>query len=110
MAIFASKKMEDYEQAVTYNRKPNWRAIALYYAFACAFSWPFFWLRDIHPGEWRTWPWPQIIKNWTIDRNSHVESRRLAIFHATIFCTADLQKIGCGHSRERKSFKFSERV
>jgi membrane protease YdiL (CAAX protease family) len=30
----------------------NWKAVFIYYLLACAISWPFFWWKDIHTGNW----------------------------------------------------------
>lgn len=40
--------------------KVNWRAVAFYYLAACAFSWPFFWWRDIHSESWAGWQFPLV--------------------------------------------------
>ena len=43
----------------------NWRAIAVFYVLACAFSWPFFWWRDVHTVSWKAFPLPEEIKDLT---------------------------------------------
>jgi uncharacterized protein len=43
----------------------NWHSVLFYYAVACAWSWPFFWWRDIHPESWKALPVPNIIKTWS---------------------------------------------
>lgn len=45
--------------------RPNWRAILIFYVLACSFSWPFFWLRDVHPASWKAFPLPEEIKDLT---------------------------------------------
>ncbi len=46
--------------------KANWKAILFFYTVACAWSWPFFWWRDIHPESWASWQVPGFIKTWVI--------------------------------------------
>lgn len=43
--------------------KVNWRSVAFYYLVACAFSWPFFWWRDIHSESWSSWRIPFVTLN-----------------------------------------------
>lgn len=45
--------------------KPDWRAILLFYVLACAFSWPFFWWRDVNTASWKAFPLPEEIKDLT---------------------------------------------
>jgi uncharacterized protein len=45
--------------------KPNWIAILIFYVLACAFSWPFFWWRDVHTASWTSFPLPPEIKDLT---------------------------------------------
>lgn len=45
--------------------KPNWRAILVFYALACSFSWPFFWWRDVNTLSWKAIPLPEEIKDLT---------------------------------------------
>lgn len=45
--------------------RPNWGAIGVFYLLACAFSWPFFWWRDVHPTSWAAFPLPEEIKDLT---------------------------------------------
>jgi len=45
--------------------EPNWRAIAVFYLFACLWSWPFFWWRDVQTASWNAWPLPEEIKGLT---------------------------------------------
>lgn len=40
----------------------NWASVGFYYLLACAFSWPFFWWRDIHPYSWASWQLPSQLK------------------------------------------------
>jgi hypothetical protein len=35
--------------------KPNWKSVAVFYVLACAFSWPFYWWRDVHGDSWQAW-------------------------------------------------------
>lgn len=39
-----------------------WRAVALFYALACAWSWPFFWFRDFHTQAFYALPGPGFLK------------------------------------------------
>ncbi len=39
-----------------------WLAVALFYALACAWSWPFFWLRDFHTQAFYSLPGPGFLK------------------------------------------------
>lgn len=41
----------------------NWRAVATFYALACAWSWPFFWWRDMHGVSWQALHVPEPLKN-----------------------------------------------
>jgi len=43
-------------------RRVNWRSVILYYVLACAFSWPFFWWRDMNSESWRHWDVPRPVK------------------------------------------------
>jgi membrane protease YdiL (CAAX protease family) len=45
--------------------KVNWTSVIVFYVFACAISWPFFWFRDMNPEEWKNWNVPQFIKTWS---------------------------------------------
>ena len=40
----------------------DWRAVALFFVLACAWSWPFFWWRDMHPESWMAWRFPMPLK------------------------------------------------
>lgn len=40
----------------------NWRSVITYYVVACAFSWPFFWWRDMEPESWAAWGAPAFLK------------------------------------------------
>lgn len=40
----------------------DWRAVALFFALACLWSWPLFWWRDMHPGAWAAWRIPHPLK------------------------------------------------
>jgi uncharacterized protein len=53
------------EPRSTAHSQPNWRAILLFYALACTFSWPFFWWRDIHTQSWNASPIPPEIRDLT---------------------------------------------
>jgi uncharacterized protein len=46
-------------------QRPNWRAILIFYGLACAFSWPFFWWRDVNTASWKAFPLPEEIKDLT---------------------------------------------
>ncbi|HQZ02232.1 MAG TPA: CPBP family intramembrane metalloprotease [Thauera sp.] len=39
-----------------------WRSIVTFYALACAWSWPFFWLRDFHTQAFYSLPCPGFLK------------------------------------------------
>ncbi len=41
-----------------------WARVAIFYMLACAWSWPFFWWRDLHPESWRALPYPPYLKTW----------------------------------------------
>ena len=43
--------------------RPRWLQIALFFLLACAWSWPFFWLRDMQPDAWAALPLPHPLKN-----------------------------------------------
>ncbi len=45
--------------------RTDWRAILIFYALACLFSWPFFWWRDVHTASWKAFPLPEEIKDLT---------------------------------------------
>jgi membrane protease YdiL (CAAX protease family) len=45
--------------------RPNWPAILTYYVLACAWSWPFFWWRDVNTASWNAWQVPDEIKGLT---------------------------------------------
>lgn len=40
----------------------TWVKVAVFFAIACAWSWPLFWLRDMHPDAWRAWAVPHPLK------------------------------------------------
>ena len=40
----------------------DWRAVAVFFALACLWSWPLFWWRDLHPGAWMAWRLPMPLK------------------------------------------------
>lgn len=42
--------------------KVDWRAVVLFFGLACAWSWPFFWWRDMHSESWLAWRWPTPLK------------------------------------------------
>lgn len=46
-------------------QKVNRTAVAVYYIIACAFSWPFFWWRDMHTESWQHLGIPGFIKTWS---------------------------------------------
>ncbi len=39
--------------------------VAIFYALACAWSWPFFWWRDMHRESWNNLPLPTFLKTWS---------------------------------------------
>ena len=41
----------------------NWLAVLTFIVIACAWSWPLFWLRDMHPDSWMAWRIPMPLKN-----------------------------------------------
>jgi membrane protease YdiL (CAAX protease family) len=45
--------------------RTNWPAIFTYYVLACAWSWPFFWWRDVNTASWNAWQIPDEIKGLT---------------------------------------------
>lgn len=42
--------------------RPNWTAVIVFFALACAWSWPFFWWRDMYPESFRAFPLPYPLK------------------------------------------------
>jgi uncharacterized protein len=44
-------------------RQVNWLAVVVFFTIACAWSWPFFWWRDMHPESFRAFPLPYPLKN-----------------------------------------------
>jgi membrane protease YdiL (CAAX protease family) len=40
----------------------DWRAVALFFALACLWSWPLFWLRDLRPEAWAAWRLPMPLR------------------------------------------------
>jgi uncharacterized protein len=49
------------EPAPTKDQRVDWRAVALFYAIACAVSWPFFWMRDLDSARWERWRFPGML-------------------------------------------------
>ena len=45
------------------SRRVDWRAVLVFFVLACAWSWPFFWWRDMHPDSFRAFPLPHPLKN-----------------------------------------------
>jgi membrane protease YdiL (CAAX protease family) len=43
-------------------RRVDWKAVGLFYALACAISWPSFWWRDMHTASWAAWRVPGFLK------------------------------------------------
>jgi membrane protease YdiL (CAAX protease family) len=43
----------------------EWKWVIIFYALACAFSWPFFWWRDMAPESWNAWRLPGFLKTST---------------------------------------------
>lgn len=41
----------------------HWRAVLTFFVLACAWSWPWFWLRDMQPEFWRGLALPHPLKN-----------------------------------------------
>lgn len=41
----------------------DWRAVVVFFVLACAWSWPFFWWRDMHAESFRAFPMPYPLKN-----------------------------------------------
>jgi uncharacterized protein len=39
-----------------------WKSVLLFYALACAWSWPFLWWRDMQPDSWRNLALPGVLK------------------------------------------------
>ena len=48
------------------SRSPSWKAVAIYYVIACAWSWPFFWRRDISGTSDDPWPLLNLLKHWCL--------------------------------------------
>jgi len=40
----------------------DWRAVLVFFAIACAWSWPQFWWRDMHWDSWLAWHFPMPLK------------------------------------------------
>lgn len=47
-------------------RQIDWRAIVVFFVLACAWSWPFFWWRDMHPDSFAAFPLPHPLKSTLI--------------------------------------------
>ena len=45
------------------NPRVDWRSVAVFFVLACAWSWPFFWWRDMQPESWMAWRFPMPLKN-----------------------------------------------
>jgi membrane protease YdiL (CAAX protease family) len=45
--------------------KVNWTSVIVYYIIACAFSWPFFWWRDMNSESWQNLHLPGFVKTWS---------------------------------------------
>lgn len=45
------------------SRRVDWRAVLVFFLLACAWSWPFFWWRDMHADSFRVFPLPYPLKN-----------------------------------------------
>jgi MYXO-CTERM domain-containing protein len=43
----------------------DWAGVFLFYLLACAFSWPFFWWRDMQTASWEAWRLPTFLKTST---------------------------------------------
>jgi hypothetical protein len=43
----------------------DWPAVVVFYILACAFSWPFFWWRDVWSESWQAWHFPGFLKTST---------------------------------------------
>lgn len=43
--------------------RDNWIRVLVFFGLACAWSWPFFWLRDMEPELWMRLPLPHPLKN-----------------------------------------------
>lgn len=46
-------------------KKVDWTSVIVYYVIACAFSWPFFWWRDMCTESWQHLGIPGFIKTWS---------------------------------------------
>jgi membrane protease YdiL (CAAX protease family) len=46
--------------------KTNWKSVSVYYFLACAWSWPFFWWRDLHNESWKVLQIPEFSKTWLL--------------------------------------------
>jgi uncharacterized protein len=44
-------------------QRVNWMAVLTFILLACAWSWPFFWWRDMHSESWMAWRFPMPLKN-----------------------------------------------
>ncbi len=44
-------------------RDVNWKSVLLFFVIACAWSWPWFWLRDMEPQQWAALRVPYPLKN-----------------------------------------------
>lgn len=44
-------------------RQPDWLAVFTFVLLACAWSWPFFWWRDMANESWMAWRFPMPLKN-----------------------------------------------
>lgn len=46
--------------------KTNWKSVVIYYFLACAWSWPFFWWRDLQNESWKALQIPEFTKTWLL--------------------------------------------
>ena len=79
----------------------NWASVAVYYAIACAISWPLFWWRDRHRESWTAWDVPGFVKGWAPAIGPAVGAMiAMAIFRRThrrtvsIFGTSVVRSLG----------------
>jgi hypothetical protein len=54
-----------YDPTVVRHAEVDWTSVLAFYALACAFSWPFFWWRDVWSASWQAWHFPGFLKTST---------------------------------------------
>jgi uncharacterized protein len=89
------------EAAAKATSKLSWHRVGVYYLVACAWSWPFFWRRDVLNLSDEPWPFTNLVRHWGLMWGPGIAALLcLAVFGRshirviTIFGTSWIRSVG----------------